>query len=95
MNSLTEDTVSIQLDNGEAGAVIIQVANTVSKDHLVGDGESTHVGMSMIEALMPPKGAHIKVEQDENNYRVFFTLSDPVVHYIQPGDVISNNKLAS
>ncbi len=95
VNSLTEDSVSIQLGNGNGNAVIVQVANTVSKHRQAGDSESTQVGMSMIEALMPPKGAQIKVEQDENNYRVFFTLSDPVVHYIQPGEVISNNKLAS
>ena len=94
-NSLAEDIVSTQLDHGDGGVVIVQVANTISKDCPVGDGESTQVGMSMIEALMPPKGAQIKIEQDDNNYRVFFILNDPVINYIQPGEVISNNKLAS
>ena len=95
MNQQAEDAIKIKLDHGEGAAVIIQIANTISEDRLVDNRESTQVGMSMIEALMPPKGAQINIEQDENYYRVLFTLNDPVVNYIQPGEVISNNKFAS
>lgn len=93
-NTLGEDMVSVQVVNGESTEVIIQIANSVA-GKTISNRDSTHVGMSMINALMPPNGAGIETVRDDKFYKTYLQLRDPVVMYTKVGEVISKDKLAS
>lgn len=94
-NAQGEDLVLVQVDNGHQGDVIIQIANSVSSEVNAEEEGGTQIGISMIEALMPPRGAELLVERSSDNYQTRLKLHEPVVNYVQTGEVISNNKFAS
>lgn len=93
-NENGEDVVSVTVDYKENVEVIIQISNTVA-GQTSSDLDSTHVGMSMINALMPPNGASIETVRDDKFYKTFLTLFGPVVIYTEAGEVIASDKMAS
>ncbi len=66
--------VFIRLRDSEA---LLQVTNSCSS--MSKSKDSTHSGKSMIIGLLPPEGAELKFEHNENTYTVLLKLLDPVV----------------
>ena len=76
--SLSGDNfIRLQLDLSDEH-VNVEISNTyLSKND--DNNQSTHLGKTMINSLLPPVGAKIQYEVTENTYITSLTLLDPVI----------------
>ena len=94
-NQLGKDSVSVELELIEDDEISIRIINTMAVNNQLDDVNKSNVGMSMIEALMPPKGADIRHSESENLYEVNLVLTKPVLSKIESVQVIANDKFAT
>ncbi len=94
-NQLGKDSVSVELELIEDDEIGIRIINTMAINNQLDDINKSNVGMSMIEALMPPKGADIRHSESENLYEVNLVLTKPVLSEIESVQVIANDKFAT
>lgn len=62
----------------EIDGVKIDIINTCSSEPALEDGVS-HVGMSMVDSLLPPSGASLNVSRNDGVYRVLLDFKEPVI----------------
>ncbi len=79
-NALKENYVRVILEaNSEFAKVNISNSVSNQRDEEV---NLVHLGQSMVNSLLPPKGAELKVSEDDNVYQVDLTLMEPVINHL-------------
>lgn len=79
-NALKENYVRVTLE-ANAEFAKVNISNSVS-DQRDEEVNLVHLGQSMVNSLLPPKGAELKVSEDENVYQVGLTLMEPVINHL-------------
>ncbi len=79
-NSLHENYVRVNLE-ASAKFAKVNIKNSVSikRDQEV---NLVHLGQSMVNSLLPPKGAELNTIEDENMYQVDLILMQPVINHL-------------
>ena len=79
-NSLHENYVQVNFEaNAEFAKVNIKNSVSIKRDQEV---NLVHLGKSMVNSLLPPKGAELNTIEDENMYQVDLTLMQPVINHL-------------
>ena len=94
-NKLGEDKVIVVMKEGGQFDFSVYLKNSIADIVQAETKEGTHVGQSMIEALMPPKGARLMTECNDNFYAARLMLGSPVVKVSRNMVVADSNMLAS
>ena len=94
-NKLGDDNVSVALYETGDTQVSIQITNTIANNSESQDQDKSNVGISMMEALMPPQGAKLDQNKTDNFYEVSLVLSKPVISEVENVKIIANDKFAA